>query len=115
MSEMQTAIKQYPKFETDIRDEQLRVLETSIPSIYTHVRARYPHSTLAETLPSLFNIQKIKKDKLVDFIKRFDQEKQLAKNKLGKHCHDLFVGNTIEHNASTDKAEKTSIKSEAFE
>ena len=34
---------------------------------------------------------------------------------MGKHFLDVFVGNMVEYNASIDKEEKTSMKSEAFE
>ena len=114
-SEMRTAIIEDPKFETEIRDEPLRVLEAIITFMYTHVRARYPYSTLAETLISLFNIRKIQDENLVDFIERFNQEKQLVKTQLKKHFLNVFVGNTVEYNASTEEVEKTSMKSGAFE
>ena len=112
---MWTAIKEDPKFETEIRDEPLRVLEAISTLMYTPVRARYLFSTLAETLSSVFNIRQIQDEKLVDFIERFNQEKQLVKTQLGEHFLDLFVGNTVEYNASIDEEEKTSMKSEAFE
>ena len=73
-SEMRTAIKEDPKFETEIRDEPLRVLEVISTLIDTSVRARYSFSTLAETLSSLFNIRQIQDKKLVDFIKRFNHQ-----------------------------------------
>ena len=78
-SKMRTAIKKDPKFESDIRDEPLKILEAVSTLMYTNVIARYPFSTLAETLSSLFNFRKIEDKKLVDFIKRFNQGKQLAK------------------------------------
>ena len=34
---------------------------------------------------------------------------------MGKHFLDVFVGNTLEYKVSTGKAEKTSVKSKAFE
>ena len=49
-SEMRTVIKEDPRFETDIMDEPLRVLDAISTSMYTLVRVRYPFSTLAETL-----------------------------------------------------------------
>ena len=106
---MRTAIKEDPKFETEIRDEPLRVLETIITLMYTPVRARYPFSTLAETLSLLFNIRQIRDEKLVDFIERFNQEKQLVKTQLGKHFLSIFVGNTVEFNESIDKENKTGM------
>ena len=55
-SEMRTTIKEDPKFETDIRDEPLKILEAIIKLMYTPVRARFLYSTLAETVSSFFNL-----------------------------------------------------------
>ena len=82
---------------------------------YTPVRARYPFSTLAETLRSLFNLIQIQDEKLVDYIERFNQEKQLAKTQLGKTFLDVFVGNTTEYNDLTEEADQTEMKNKAFE
>ena len=79
---MWTVIKEDPKFKTEIMDEPLRVLEEISTLMYTPVRSRYPYSTLAETLSSIFNIRQIKDEKLVDFIERFNQEKQLVKTQI---------------------------------
>lgn len=56
MSEMRNVIKDEAKFEADIRDEQLKILEAIITLMYTPVRAQCPYSTSAETLSSLFNL-----------------------------------------------------------
>ena len=63
--------------------------------MYTPVRARYPFSTLAETIGSLLNIRQSQDEKLMDFIERFTQEKQLVKTQLGRQFLDVFVGNTV--------------------
>ena len=78
-SEMKTAIKEDLKSESEIRDEPLRVLVLISTLMYTPARARYPFSTLAEAVSSLFNIRQSPDEKLVDFIEKFNQEKQLVK------------------------------------
>ena len=114
-SEMKAAIKEHPDFEIEIRDEPLKVLEVISTLMYTPVRARYPFSTLAETISSLFNLRQSQDEKLVDFIERFTQEKQLVRTQLGKRFLDVFVGNTIEYNASTDADEQAEMKNDAFD
>ena len=74
--------------------------------MYTPVRARYPYITLAETLSSLFNLQQIHDEKLVDFIECSNQEKQLIRTQLGRHFLDVFVGNKLAYNVSTEKVEE---------
>ena len=88
-SEMRAAVKDHPEFEDEIRDEPLELLKVISILMYTHVRARYPFSTLAETLSLLFNLKKIQDQKLVDYIERFNQEKRLAKTQLGKNFLDF--------------------------
>ena len=56
-SEMKAAIKEHPDFEIEIRYETLKLLEEISTLMYTPVRARYPFSTLAETISSLFNLR----------------------------------------------------------
>ena len=56
-SEMRTAIKEDPNFESVIRDNPMEVLRVIATLMYTPVRARYPFSTLAETISSLFNLR----------------------------------------------------------
>ena len=90
-SEMRTAIKEHPEFEEKIRDEPLEFLKVISLLMYMHVRARYPFSTLAEILSSLFNLRQIKDENLVDYIKRFNQETQLAKTQLRKDFMDVFL------------------------
>ena len=88
---MRTAVKEHPEFKEKIRDEPLELLKVISLLICTPVRARYPFSTLSETLSSLFNLRQIKDENLVDYIKRFNQETQLAKTQLGKDFLDVFL------------------------
>ena len=83
-SEMVKIVKEHPEFEEKIRDEPLKLLKSINVLMYTLVRSRYPFSTLAETISSLFNLRQIQSKKLEDYIERFNQEKQLAKTQLGK-------------------------------
>ena len=77
-------MKEHTEFENEIRDALLELLKVISVLMYTPVRARYPFSALAETLSSLFNLRQIQDEKLVDYIERFNQEKQMAKTQLGK-------------------------------
>ena len=111
---MKTAIKEDPKFESEIRDNPLRVLALNSTLSYTPAQSRYPFSTLSETASSLLNIRQGPDKKPVDFIEKFNQEKQLIKTQLGKKFLDVFVGNTVEFNASLDADERTRMENEAF-
>ena len=63
---MRTAVKVHPEFKEKITDEPLELLKIISLLMYMHVRARYPFSTLAETLRSLFNLRQIRDENLVD-------------------------------------------------
>ena len=52
---------------------------------------------------------------MVDFIERFTQEKQLVRTQLGKRFLDVFMGNTVEYNTSTDAEERVEMKNDAFD
>ena len=112
---MKAAIKEHLDFVIQIRDEPLKVLEVISTLMYTPVRARYPCSTLAETISSFFNLRQSQDEKLVDFIERFTQENQLVRTQLDKRFLNVFIGNTIEYNASTDVEEQAEMKNDAFD
>ena len=112
---MKAAIKEHLDFEKEIRDEPLKLLEVISTLMYMPLRAQYPFSALAETISSLFNLRQSQDEKLVDFMERFIQEKQLVRTQLGKRFLDVFVGNTIKYNASTGVDEQAGMKNEAFD
>ena len=66
-SEMRTAIKEDPKFESEIRDEPLRVLALISTLMYTPALVMYLFSTLAETATvEADEINKTSADVLID-------------------------------------------------
>ena len=51
----------------------------------------------------------------MNYIERFDQEKQLAKIELGKNFLDVFIGNTIEYKVLMETDDQDLMKNYAFE
>ena len=78
-NEMQVAIKKDSKFESEVRDDPLKLLALISTLMYTMVRARYPLNTLADTLSSMFNIRHGSDGKFTDFLEKFQQGKHLVK------------------------------------
>ena len=89
-SEMHSAIKEHPNFETKIRYEPLEIPIAICTLMHTPVRAICPFRTLVETLSSFFNLRQMQDEKIVDYIGRFNQAQQLAKAQLGKNFLDLL-------------------------
>ena len=56
-SEMRTAIKELPTFESEIRDAPLKLLEAIAKLMHIPVKVCYPLSTLSEIVSSLLNLR----------------------------------------------------------
>ena len=111
---MRTAIKELPTFESEIRDELLKLLEAIAKLMHTPVKACYPLATLAETLSSLLNLRQIEGENLIDYYERFKQEEVVAKNQLGKDFLVPFVEGTREHETLTKDDDKKAMKEGSF-
>ena len=72
-NEMQVAIKEDSKFESEVRDDPLKLLALISTLMYTTVRAIYPINTLADTLSSMFSIRQDSDEKFTDFLEKFQQ------------------------------------------
>ena len=68
---MQVATKEDSKFESEVRDDQLKLLALISTIMYTTVSARYSLNTLADTLSSMFNIRQDLDEKFTDFLDNF--------------------------------------------
>ena len=108
-SEMKSALKELPDFESRIQDDPLEILESISKLMHTPMKACYPMASLAETFSSLLNLRQLENEKLLDYYERFSQEATVAKSLLGKDFLDKFVENTIEFQALTDVDAKTTM------
>ena len=70
---MQSAVKEFPTFESTIRDDPLELLTQVLTLMHTPVRVFYPLLSLSKNLSRLLNLRKIDDENLLDYHERFGQ------------------------------------------
>jgi hypothetical protein len=112
---MQARIEEHPDFSTKIEDDPIELLEALKTLMHDTVRAQYPLMSMTDALTRLVNIKQMDTESLLDYVKRFKQQRDVAKSQIGKHILDKFVEQSEEYRNTTDAQEQTDMKSEAFE
>ena len=112
--EIQIAIKELPKYESEIVNQPLNLLKEIKILMHTPMKARYPFMSLTENLSSLLNIKQNEKESLVEYFERFEQEKGIVKSQLGDSVLDKFMESYPKYDKASD-TEKTALKAAAFE
>ena len=89
--EMQISLKELETFETSVKGDPLELLRQVKVLMHTPIRARYPYLTLAENLAGLVNLRQGEYETLLEYLDRFEQNRNVVKDQLGKHVLDKFV------------------------
>ena len=112
---MQTRIEEHPDFESSIRNNPIALLEAIKTLMHDPVRARYPWASMTESLARFLNMKQHENEQLLDYVKRFKQDRDVLKSHVGKHIFDNFIENTEEYRNANGDTEKKQLKDEAFE
>ena len=111
---MQTRIEEHPEFATKIRNDPIALLAAIKESMHTPVRSQYPLVSMTDALTRVVNIRQYEDEPLLDFVKRFKQERDVLKSHVGTRILDGFVMQSEEYkNASQTK--KDAILNAEFE
>ena len=78
------------------------------------VRSKYPFASLTEAMSRMINLKQTEHEKLLDYIKRFKQTRDIMSSHMGTDLLDKFVENTSEYKSKTDATNKAEMKSGAF-
>ena len=81
--EMQVALKELEHFEKKIQNDPLELLKEICTLMHMPIKARYPFMTLTENLSSFLNLRQAENESLLDYLERFEQEKNIIKSMLG--------------------------------
>ena len=81
--EMQVALQELEHYETKILNNPLELLKEVRTLMHTPIKARYPFMTLTENLSSFLNLRQTENESLLDYLDRFEQEKNIIKSMLG--------------------------------
>ena len=112
--EMQISLKELPEFDSKIKGDPLELLKQVKVLMHTPIRARYPYLTLTENVTSLLNMRQNESETLIEYLERFEQEKNVVKNQLGKNVLDKFIESCPEYGDLSEDEQKEA-KSKAFD
>ena len=111
---MQQRVEEHPKYKSEIEDDPIKLLEVISSSTHDPIRAQYPFISMTDSILRLLNIKQHDEEDLVDYVKRFKQQRDIVKNQIGTRFLDYFFENTQEFK-SANTSEQTAIKAKAFE
>ena len=80
----------------------------------TLLRARYPYLSLIEVLSGRLNMRQLGNESLVDYLERFEQERNVAKSQLGENFLDKFIEHLPDY-GSKSSTEQDSLKKGAID
>jgi len=111
---MQSRIQQEPNFASEIRDDPIKLLEVIRSKMHDPVRMKYPYASLTETLVSVLNSRQHDGESLLDYTKRFKQNRDILESLMGKEMLHKFVEHLPEYQAETDTSKQDEMKKNGF-
>ena len=81
---MQSRIEEHPKSNIIIKNDPISLLQSIKTRMKDLVWAQYPLLSITNTLDRVFNVKQTENDNLLDYVKRFKQLSDVAKNQLGR-------------------------------
>ena len=111
---MQARIEEHPDFSTKIVNKPIQLLETIKTCIQQTVRAQYPLVSATESLKVFLNMRQRDDEELLDYVKRFKQQRDIVKSQMGTKILDHFVTTTEEY-SNADTAEQKELVESSFE
>ena len=99
---MQNRVEEHPEFESKIRDNPIELLKAVKVLMHDPIRAKYPLASMTEAIGRLMNICQQENEGLLDYVKRFKQERDIMKSLVGTEFLDKFVEKTEEYHQEND-------------
>ena len=112
---MQARIEEHPDFASKIDDNPIALLEAIKTLMHAPVRAQYPLVAMTDALAGLLNIRQKEDEPLLEYVKRFKQQRDIVKSQLGTDLLDKFTETLESYKDATTATDKAEIKAQAFE
>ena len=94
---MQNLIEEHPDYKTMIRDGPIELLNKIKVLMHDPIRAKYLFASLTEAMSRMLNLKQNESERLVDYLKRFKESRDITKSHVGTDILDKFVENTREY------------------
>ena len=112
---MQVRIEEHKDYESEIRNDPIKLLKAIRVLMHDPARAKYPYASMTEALLRALQYTKQKEEEnLIDYVTRFKSAKNVLKSHVGKEVLNEFVEHTEEYR-SADSTEQKEMKESAFD
>ncbi|MGL5936769.1 MAG: hypothetical protein ACRCZI_14235, partial [Cetobacterium sp.] len=112
---MQSRIEEHPDYAGKIRNDPIELLKAIKILMHDAVRAQYPIVSMCDALSRLFAFRQQDDENLLDYVKRFKQQRDIVKQQCGKNMFDDFMKNTQEYRGTNSQSVKTEILAAGFD
>jgi hypothetical protein len=111
---MQSRIEEHPDYNMTLKNNPIAVLEAIKTLMHDPVRAQYPTASMTDALGRLVNIKQQDHESLLDYVRRFKQQRDIVKSQIGNKFLDEFVDNQPLYQAASTSEEQKKMKDEAY-
>ena len=111
---IQNRIEEHPDFESVIRDDPIELLKAIKVLMHEIARVRYPLASFTDALTRLINLKQLEHENLLDYVKRFKQNRDVLKSHVGSEILYKFIENTKEYQDETDSTKKDEMRKDGF-
>ena len=94
---MQTKLQHLPDFTDDIRGDPILLLKSIQILMHDPVRGRYPFASVADAWRTLFFTKQSEGEDILDYSKRFKQNRDVVKAYMGDEMFHHFIEKTKEY------------------
>jgi len=112
---MENRIEEHPDFASKIVNDPIELLKAIKTLTQDTVRAQYPYLSMWTALRRLITMRQFDDESILDFVKRFKQQRDIVKSHIGKKFLDEFVEHTENYRNENDPAKKAKMKDGAFD
>ena len=114
--EMQNRVQTHPKYDTDLVDDPIQLIDAIKVLIHDTARAQYPIASVVMQLTKWLNIKQHEDEKLTEYVNRVKYHRDIVKNQIGTGLLHNYVKHTAAYtDASASDADKTKMLYDSFE
>jgi hypothetical protein len=112
---MQSRIQDHPKYDDEILDNPVRLMEEIKVLTHDTVRAQYPIASIVEQLAKWLNIQQHEDENLTEYVKRVKYHRDIVKSQIGTDLLHEHVKQTEKYTKTVLMTERTQLLQDSFE
>lgn len=111
---MKSCIEALPNYETEVKDNPIKLLESIQNKMHDPERNCYPYESVTEALQRVINMRQNEKESLIEYAKHHKQGMDIIKSQFGTSFLDEFTEKSAEYKVELDTKLQSDMKAKAF-